>query len=435
MKPIDRRRFEALAGYIREPIAALIAEELAWYEEGGEVLLGLISLDRSDRDYVAHVLGRDAKKKFRAVTLKHSIETQDEAAVWLRNTLAELVKKPASFHFQGDEVGAPVDFFEPVVPLEQRAYGFEELRTQNSWTPAHGLLGELMHYYQDPDGNFIQQFQSTGFDARIWEVYLYAAFREMGYGFDRALPVPDFHCQGPLGDFFVEATTVGVSPKTPERTDDNSDAYLDDYVPIRFSSALCAKLEKRYWELPHVVNRPLVIAIQDFHIPGSMTWTAVALAEYLYGYRQSERDGEFVSERIDKHQWSKKEIASNFFGRSGAENISAVIANPSGTLSKFNRIGFLTGFGDRSLKIRRRGMAYQGQAYMTPFATEVTAQGYSETWCEGLAIYHNPSARIPLPEEAFPGAGHFTIDDGWLVSKLPPFFPFGAQTLTLSPKQ
>ena len=41
-----------------------------------------------------------------------------------------------------------------------------------------------MHYFQDVDGNFVQQFQSTGFDARLWELYLYALFTEQGYGFE-----------------------------------------------------------------------------------------------------------------------------------------------------------------------------------------------------------------------------------------------------------
>jgi hypothetical protein len=257
----------------------------------------------------------------------------------------------------------------------------------------------------------------------------------MGYGFDRSRAVPDFHCVGFLGDFFIEATTVGVSPETPELTPDNEDAYFSDYVPIRFSSALCAKLAKRYWELPHVAGRPLVIAIQDFHALGSMTWTAEVLHEYLYGYRQAERDGKVVSEKIERHRWGKKDIASNFFGLPEAKNISAVIANPSGTLSKFKRMGFLTGFGKQQLKILRRGMAYQRQPFPTPFAVEVTGPGYTETWTEGMAVYHNPNAIIPLREESFPGAGHFTIEDGWLMSNLPPFFPLGGQTLTIGAKK
>jgi hypothetical protein len=436
MRPIERRRFEAFAGYTRNPNLAFLIEELAWYEEGGEILLGLVSLDRTDRDYVAHVLGRDAKRRFRAVGLRSGFETQAEATIWLRDELAKLVQKPPSFHHQGDEEGEPVDFFKPIVTEEKRSYAFEQLRAHISYSPALGLIRELMHYYEDPDGNFIEQFQSTGFDARIWEVYLYAAFTEMGYGFDRSRPVPDFHCEGPPGNLFVEATTLGVSPKTPARTAENIQSYLEDYVPIRFSSTLGAKLEKRYWELPHVAGVPFTIAIQDFHAPGSMTWTAQALCEYLYGLRQRERDGEVVSERIDTHRWDKKEIPSNFFRQPGAENVSAVIANPAGTLPKFKRMGYLIGFGERALRMRRQGIAFlEGQSEPSRFDVDVTAEGYSETWCEGLAIYHNPDAKIPLPIEAFPGAGHFTVENGWLMSKLPPFFPIGSQTLTLSPKR
>jgi hypothetical protein len=432
MKLISRRRFDALAGYIRRPETVLVMKELAWYEERDETLVGVVGLDTSDGDYVSIILGRDAKKRFRAVDLKHSIPTQTAAAIWLRDRLAELSEKPAEFHYQGDEKGGPVDFFDPIVPLERRAPAFEQLRTQKSLSPALGILRELMHYFEDPDGNFIQQFQSTAFDARLWEVYLYALFTEIGYGLDRTQPVPDFHCGGPLGEFFVEATTLGVSPHTPILTAENRRAYFEEYVPIRFSSALCEKLKKRYWDRPHVRGRPLVLAIQDFHAPGSMTWTSTSLVEYLYGLRQSERDGTVVSEPISRHRWETKDIASHFFALPEAEHISAVIANPSGTLSKFKRMGFLSGFGDRDLKILRRGYAFQGEPFPTPFTAEVSSGSYDETWCEGLAVCHNPDATTPLSPESLPHAGHFTVDDGWLVSALPPFFPVGSQTVTLS---
>lgn len=43
----------------------------------------------------------------------------------------------------------------------------------------------MMNWYEDVDGNFVEQFQSSAFDARLWELYLYAMFVELGYGFDR----------------------------------------------------------------------------------------------------------------------------------------------------------------------------------------------------------------------------------------------------------
>ena len=83
MKPISIERFNALAGYIRSPWTSLSAKELAWYEAGDEKLLGLVSLDICDLDYVATVLARDAKKRFRAFALTINLETQDAATEWL----------------------------------------------------------------------------------------------------------------------------------------------------------------------------------------------------------------------------------------------------------------------------------------------------------------------------------------------------------------
>ena len=44
----------------------------------------------------------------------------------------------------------------------------------------------MMRWHEDADGNLIEQFQTSGFDARIWELYLFAALSEAGYGIDRS---------------------------------------------------------------------------------------------------------------------------------------------------------------------------------------------------------------------------------------------------------
>jgi len=67
-------------------------------------------------------------------------------------------------------------------------------------------------------------------------------------------------------------------------------------------------------------------------------------------------------------------------------------------------MGFLAGFGDRDIKILRRGYCYKISLVPEPFYAEVHAPGYAE----GLSVYHNPRAKIPLPPHAFPGAAHIT---------------------------
>lgn len=439
MKPLSKVTFDALAGYSRSPQLPLVAQELAWHEEANEKLLGVVSQDLDDRDYVYTVLGRDARDRFRAVHVKINIVSPAQAEQQLERALAELAQRPASDFYQGDEVGRPLDFFTVVVPANGQHPSFRTFTTAAGYTPALELLRELMHYFVDADGNFVQQFQSTGFDARLWELYLYALFTELGYGFNREQAAPDFHCIGLQGEFFVEATTVNPSAVAPVIDEDSKEAYFSHYVPTKYGSALFSKLQKRYWELPHVAGHSLVLAVQDFHAPQAMSWSNTALVEYLYGIRQIEtnRAGgtlEILSQRIEKYEWQGKEIPAGFFLQPDTEHVSAVLTNPGGTISKFNRMGFLAGFGSRTIRMVRRGICYRGNVIPEQFSVEVHAPRYAETWCEGVSVYHNPNALNPLPEHAIPGAAHHTVRDGRIVSSMPPFFPIGSLTLIIEPR-
>ena len=109
MKRLMRVRFDALAGYSRSPYMGLSATELGWFEEANDKLLGVVSMDVVDRDYVWTVLARDAKNRFRAVDLQHSIQTQAQAEEGLARALAQHAPRPAQEFYQGDEVGPPVD--------------------------------------------------------------------------------------------------------------------------------------------------------------------------------------------------------------------------------------------------------------------------------------------------------------------------------------
>jgi hypothetical protein len=434
MRAISELRFNALAGYSRSPSMALIARELAWYEEANEKVLGLIVLDLTDEDYASYILGRDAKGRFRCVWLEVSIPTPTEATALLDRKIAEFAQAPPGQFDQGDEVGKPVDFFVPVAAERRQNPMFKALISDRGYSPALGILGEMMRYYEDVDGNFVEQFQSTGFDQRIWELYIYAFVNELGYGLDRDLISPDFHCLGLLGDFFIEATTVNPADEAPVLNTANRNAYFQDYVPLKYGSCLLSKLRRRYWELPHVAGHPLVLAIQDFHTAGAMTWSNSALVEYLYAIRQVDRvreDGqsEIVSEPVTEYRWGNKSpVPAGFFLQPDSENISAVIANPAGTISKFNRIGFLAGFGDRGLKMFRDGLCYNGSKIPEHFVAEVHDSKYSETWCEGLNVYHNPHAKIPLPTDSLPCGAHHTSRSGRIMSKVPPFHPLGSVT-------
>jgi hypothetical protein len=381
------------------------------------------------------MLARDRRGRFRAVDLKHSLPFREEAIGRLQTMLLGSLGKPAEEFYQGDEEGSRVDFFEPAVAPGKMSPTFRMLLERRGFTPARGILDAMTYYFEDPDGNFVQQFQTTGFDARFWELYLYAAFTELGYALDREYAAPDFHCVGPLGDFFVEATTVNPSDVRPQVNEDNREQYFSEYVPIKFGSALRSKLVKGYWNLPHVQGKPLVLAVQDFHAPGAMTWSNSALREYLYGIRQREdpaAPGRVTPQPIENYKWQCKEIPAGFFKQPDTEHISAVLANAEGTISKFNRMGFISNFGDCDIQMIRRGLAYQGGVSPQFFVAKVNEANYAESWCEGLEMFHNPNALVPLPEFLMPEVVHTTVEDGQIVSAHPRFFPVGSMTLVLT---
>lgn len=244
MKPISKLRFDSLASYARAPHAPLVVRELDWYEHANEKVLGVLLYDIHDRDFGYVVLGRDRNRRFRAVKPQSSFTTVKEARRQLRVELAKCARWKAKEFYQGDEKGKPLKFFKPIVNAENLHPSFLEVLSRRWKSPSRELLSELMNWYEDVDGNFVQQFQSTGFDARLWELYLYSLFTELGYGFNRDYVAPDFLCEGLLGKFFVEATTVNPSAVPPTEDRLSERAYFENYVPIKFGSALFSKLQK-----------------------------------------------------------------------------------------------------------------------------------------------------------------------------------------------
>jgi hypothetical protein len=451
MEAISKIRFEALAGYCRRPETIFFAEEIQWLQARNEDVLVVVIRDRTDDDFSAILLARDLKLRYRFIDATEFLESTDAALAAasprLEVALSDLDKQRA----QGDEKGRPIDFFTPIVPQGKLHPDFVHLNTFEGYSPAKELITPMMRWYEDADGNFIEQFQTTGFDARMWELYLFAMLVEAGYTLDRDHAIPDLSAKGLFGELCIEATTVnptrdksGAVVPPPEAED--WEKILDiqrHYLPIKFAGPLTAKLGKRYWERPNVQGRPLVLAIQDFHAPMSMTMSRTALPVYLYGYvhdweHQPDEKLVITPRKVTSHSWGAKEIESGFFSLPGAENISAVFANASATISKFNRMGAVAGFGSKRVRMIRRGFVTDidpNASVPKPFVAEVSSPDYHESWIEGMDVYHNPNALHPLVPDMFPGAAHHFIDgDGQLRSFVPDWQPLSSTTHILVPE-
>ncbi len=263
---------------------------------------------------------------------------------------------------------------------------------------------------------------------------------------DRTYPRPDFLLRKDGVCAVVEAVTANP-PATASgipyralprsRTEQEQVAYLQNEVAIRLGSPLFTKLKQRYWELPHVSGKPLVIAIQSFHAPGSLMISSTPLGHYLFGSRQKwyhDEEGRLIisEEPIDVHRGTK-EIPSGFFAQPEAENISAILFCNAGTIPKFNRMGHEGKYHSWGVRMLRYGTCYQPD----PNATRPMAFLYEvghpdelgETWREGTVLFKNPRARHPFPVEWLGASAEQDFVNGQAVTTFAePFHPYWSMT-------
>jgi hypothetical protein len=418
-------------------------QQLAWYEAADESVLGVLVVD-TDGEFSGIVLARDLMERFRWVNATDFFDTPEQAVHALHAKIMEVAADLEQQRRQGDETGTAVDFFTPIVGRERLHPNFLRLASGDEFSAARAVISAMMRWYEDIDGNFVEQFQTTGFNARVWELYLFAALTEANLKLERPDPAPDFLARGLAGEFALEATTInptigsdGQPAATPSpQTDQEKEDYVQHYLPIRYAGPLVTKLNKKYWNQSEASGKPLVFAIQDFHDTLSMTYSGSALPTYLYGYTHTAQyDGEgrltVVPHQIREHRWDTKVVPSGFFSLPDAEHVSAVIFNSGGTLAKFNRMGVRAGFGTDNVILIRSGTA----ADPDPDASEplkfvqFVSEGYPETWLEGMDVYHNPNALYPLDPDLLPGAAHHELmPDGRVRTTIAAWKPFDSRT-------
>ncbi|GGO40180.1 glycosaminoglycan attachment protein [Deinococcus humi] len=329
------------------------------------------------------------------------------------------------------------DPFALVVPEDRACEAFRTTRDNPGAAPAKAEICRIFQTFHDADGNFLEQLQTTAFDARIFELYLHAYFQEAGFRVLREHDRPDFIVEHQGLQVCIEATTVNPSGALDQRAEGLS---LKDRqggeLPIRFGGPLYSKLKKRYWDLPHVKGRPLVLAVEAFFSEDALHFSDSALVNYLFGITQTFHytpDGQLVVQQhpVESHEVGGKVIPSGFFSQPDSEHISAVMFTNSGTQPKFNRMGFIRG-NYPNISMIRVGKYYD----ITPNASEpldlkfdVKQAPYQETYGNGLSIALNPNARVPLPRDFFPGAAQHYMDQGTLYTDTPEFHPFVSVTM------
>lgn len=312
-----------------------------------------------------------------------------------------------------------MDLFTPIVSKDLQHPNFFNVLSPDR-NGERKVVEEWAKGFPDRDNKFVHEFQTT-FNSSFWELYLHGLFKSYSFEMNWTKNSPDFWLHTPVGDVIVEAVTAnaaeGAKPeweKTASMTENVKNKIfwpLNREAIIRLSNALLVKYRKyikSYRNLSHVPGKPFVIAVAPFEQPDFQHQYDRAMRALLYNdyvdedeyYRNPERFP--FGPRSKRLDTIEKDNGASFdlgmFESDAYSEISAVIFSCVATwgkavaMSTQPRIGQVT------------------TAWGTTATGETKARKHpigipSEVTSDGLQIFHNPYAKIPLDRSIFRKGG------------------------------
>ena len=82
--------------------------------------------------------------------------------------------------------------FNPSVPKKQLHPSFKLVQSSPRNKSTRRLMNDAFARFVEKDGNFVEQFQTTGFNTRTFELYVSELLHAEGFTFEGTEPQPDF---------------------------------------------------------------------------------------------------------------------------------------------------------------------------------------------------------------------------------------------------
>ena len=186
-----------------------------------------------------------------------------------------------------------------------------------------------------------------------------------------------------------------------------------------------------------VKDYPMVIAINAFHNTYTSMIPDSKIIEYLYKKKLKIKIDSIGNQKSEYSttediEFDKRKKPSGFFSLEHTENISAVIFINERPIWKFNRMGYLDSDADKII-MQRYGLKYDpnpASLKSMEYNYHVKNSNHIEDWKEGVSIFHNPNAKLPLNRDLFKDFRQIWNDkDGKYDGYIPDFSPFTSQTI------
>lgn len=313
----------------------------------------------------------------------------------------------------------------------------------NQWSK--GLTGR-----KKESKKFVQDFQ-IGFNSALWELYLNKAFIDLNFEIDYTKESPDFHLTHESG------TIVNIEAVTANNKDNESEEYYSSEsfnTSIQLNNAefldqstikLAGKIKDKrdlfvgvnnkkfpYSSLAHVKDNAFIIAVAPFDNHLSFAQNNMAINRVLYGINPptSNKDGTYKVEKIDHilnnngqpvdlgifTNDSYKEISAVIFSTTGMFGKAVIQAGIKGSVraTRYRQMSadeFIKKEGLTMLGISNRRISDNSSIHSIRLRSGNLVCGsdtclydsseHKETHLDGLHIYYNPYASIPLEESLF----------------------------------
>jgi hypothetical protein len=316
-------------------------------------------------------------------------------------------------------VPLPIDLFEPVVSPGKWHPQFAELLGSSLHSSARALMNELNARMGHPNGHFERDFQTHGFHAGVFELACFGYLEEAGFTVDRSCERPDFIISAGGLRAAIEAVTLnpqdGTTPDVSlRRLEQLSDAEIFAKTNVEFPSRIIRSLKKKlrqgYQNLPHCRDIPLVLMIAPYFEAGSGFFTDDALVHPLFGGPIGIRN-----------------VVPPFFQQVAARPVSAVVYCNQFTVSRFLRLSVDFGARETPTAFRRGFCCWpigDENHALGPFEHKLGSPNLpKESWAEGVTVFENPLAAVPLQFGFFPGTSRVFVEDGHVCRTVSAFHP------------
>lgn len=304
-----------------------------------------------------------------------------------------------------------MDLFIDIVDEAKQHHNYKQIKKDKYKKEVINKWADTAIVNRDGCEKFIKEFQ-TEFNSCFWELYIYQCLKKVGCKFDLSHAYPDFIVSLPqLGrSFTVECTVAsnaqGTTPEYDMEAKLNDNTCLDEKVynqTIRLANSLVAKYNKYvklYSKETWVQGVPYIIAIEPFEQPNSFVVGNEGIMAMLYGELLDRYSGCYDTvDGIYKQNGSKVELG--YFMREKYNDISAVLFSNVATIGKVDAIGGDPELIFHHIRINKNGTERITRTSVRNPIYDLQKENdeysfYRETITDGLTLYLNPYAKIPI---------------------------------------